>query len=264
MPTITTTHLGKPQDAAATSKAAPEQHEDHGPLWDGVIHPLRLHISVAHEMSSAASPAPSLLNCSGTFPSGTAQSIPGSGQDQGQGASRGTGSPGRILQGQNQPLAGKPIPRSPTHFPAVWTGTAFAPHANLSLCCKSPPPVTLQHPDRWVLPRLSQSLGTTIILAEPGGPLAPAIRAGTPPAHHTASGKHLYSVFQQLCLPAGWCLGITKSSQVNNFNTPHSSSPILHMVFSKRQLSDVMVPESQLSFKRKKSKIPTVFLAEGS
>ena len=140
MPTITTTHLGKPQDAAATSKAAPEQHEDHGPLWDGVIHPLRLHISVAHEMSSAASPAPSLLNCSGTFPSGTAQSMPGSGQDQGQGASRGTGSPGRILQGQNQPLAGKPIPRSPTHFPAVWTGTAFAPHANLSLCCKSPPP----------------------------------------------------------------------------------------------------------------------------
>lgn len=125
MPTITTTHLGRAQDAAATSKAAAEQHQDHGPLWDGIILPLRFHI--AHKVSSAASPMPSLLNCGGTFSSGPHRAA---GSDQAQGTSLGRGSPGRMLQGQNQPLAGKPIPRSPMHFPAVWTGSTFAAHAN--------------------------------------------------------------------------------------------------------------------------------------
>lgn len=113
-------------------------------------------------------------------------------QGQGQGASVGTGSTSHCH---------KPIPRLATHFPAVWTGTTFAPCANASLCHRSP-------------------FGHTPALSHLSQP--PSLEGHWHQqrdwgiCHHTASDKPLFSVLQHLCLPTGWCLGMTKSSQINN------------------------------------------------
>lgn len=137
MHSMTTTHLRRPQDAVVNSKAAPQQHEHHGPLQDGVTHTLRLHLSVTHEMSCCqpTTIAPQLW---WYFP--LWHSLIHAGQQ---------GSSPRCLSGNRQPCGDapgakpmtgqKPILCSPTHVPAVWAGTTFGRHANPSLCCNSPP-----------------------------------------------------------------------------------------------------------------------------
>lgn len=207
MPTIITTHLGRAQDAAATSKAAAEQHQDHGPLWDGIIPPLRFHLSIAHEVSSAASPMPSLLNCGGIFPSGPHRAA---GRIKPEVPLWEEAAPGGCSRSKTSHWPGSPSHARPCISQLFGQAQPLQPMQTQPVLQESPP-VTLQPPDHWVLPQMSQSPGTTTTLVEPSRPLASANRTGIPPAHHTASGKPRYSVFQQLCLclPAGWCLGIT-------------------------------------------------------
>lgn len=142
-------------------------------------------------------PRPSLLDLRGPVPSGTA------GQGQGQGAPGGIGSTRKVLPRQDQSLSRKPIPCLATHFPAVQTGTTFAPCANPRLCRKSPfgdTPALSQPPSQGLEGHWHQQRDWDI-------------------CHHTASDKSLFPVLQYLCLPIGWCLGMANSSQIKNITS---------------------------------------------
>lgn len=181
MPTITTTQVGRPQGAAGTCRATLEQHN---PLRDGVTTP-----SVSHNHHSLTS--------------GVLSPLAQPGQGQGQGAPGGIGSTRKVLPRQDQSLSRKPIPCLATHFPAVQTGTTFAPCANPRLCRKSPfgdTPALSQPPSQGLEGHWHQQRDWDI-------------------CHHTASDKSLFPVLQYLCLPTGWCLGMANSSQIKNITS---------------------------------------------
>lgn len=175
---MTTSQVGRSQGAAATRRVTLERHKDHSPLGDGVAprcSPRHRHFSATELLSPPARP----------------------------GRVKVRGNRQHRESAPKAELSGMPIPRLATHFPAVWTGTTFAPCANPRLRHKSPfgdTPALSQPPWQGLEGHWHQQRDWDI-------------------CHHAASDKPLFSVLQYLCLLTGWCLGMANRSQINNITS---------------------------------------------